>query len=68
MWVLYPPFMLGLYGRQDRVGMMLTALAINVALLALANWWLRRFRLGAVEWVWRSLAEGKRLPFRRAPV
>jgi uncharacterized protein len=26
--------------------------------------WLRRFRFGPVEWVWRSLTYGERQPFR----
>lgn len=67
MWVLYPPFMLGFYGRQDWVGLMVTALAINAVLLVLANLWMRRFAIAPVEWAWRSLAEGRRLPFGRRP-
>lgn len=31
-----------------------------------SHWWLARFRLGPVEWAWRSLAGGHRLPLRRA--
>jgi uncharacterized protein len=27
--------------------------------------WLERFRQGPVEWLWRSLTEGRRLPFTR---
>ena len=30
-----------------------------------SRWWLARFRLGPVEWLWRSLAGGHRLPLRR---
>jgi len=29
-------------------------------------WWLDRFRFGPAEWLWRSLAYGKRLPLRIA--
>lgn len=32
--------------------------------MALSHWWLARFRLGPVEWLWRSCAEGRRLPMR----
>lgn len=30
--------------------------------MALSHWWLARFRLGPAEWLWRSVAEGRRLP------
>ncbi len=65
VWVLYPPFMLGLYGQQGWMAMMLTALAINAALLWGANRWVGTYRIGPVEWVWRSIVEGRRLPFRK---
>lgn len=29
-----------------------------------SQWWLARFRLGPAEWLWRSIAEGRRLPMR----
>lgn len=35
-------------------------------LVVVCPWWLRRFRMGPVEWVWRSLTYGRRQPFRRA--
>ena len=36
--------------------------------LAMLGWstpWLARFRHGPLEWLWRCLTEGKRLPFKR---
>jgi len=65
LWVLYPPQALGLYGRQGWAALMLTAFAINAGLLLLANWWVRHYRIAPVEWAWRSIVEGRRLPFRR---
>ena len=65
LWLLYPPFGLALYGRQGWAALMLTALAIDAGLLLLACWWTRRFTIAPVEWAWRSLAEGRRLPFAR---
>lgn len=65
LWVIYPPWGLGLYGRQDWAGLMTTALLVDAALLALAVWWVRRFAIAPVEWAWRSLVAGRRLPFRR---
>jgi len=34
-------------------------------ILTLSPFWLRRFRFGPLEWVWRSLTYWKRQPFRR---
>ena len=65
LWLLYPPFALGLYGRQDWVAMMSTALAVDAVLLVAANIWARHYRIAPVEWAWRSLVEGRRLAFRR---
>ena len=64
LWLLYPPFALALYGRQDWVAMMLTALAVDAVLLVAANIWVRHYRIAPVEWAWRSLVEGRRLRFR----
>ncbi|MES2337556.1 MAG: DUF418 domain-containing protein [Pseudomonadota bacterium] len=65
LWVLYPPFGLHLYRTQGWMALMLTALAINAALLWGANIWVRHYRIAPVEWAWRSIVERRRLPFRR---
>lgn len=65
LWVLYPPFMLGLYGKQTWSTLMLTALAINAVLLWLANIYVRHYAIAPVEWAWRSIISGRRLPIRR---
>ncbi len=65
LWILYPPWGLALYGRQGWAALMLTAFAIDAALLVLALWWTRRFSIAPVEWAWRSLVAGRALPFRR---
>ena len=33
--------------------------------IAFSHWWLRRFRFGPMEWVWRSLTYRERQPMRR---
>jgi uncharacterized protein len=68
LWILYPPFALGLYGKTGWAVMMLTALAIDIALLWLANMWLRHFAIAPVEWAWRSIVERRALPWRRPPI
>ena len=47
------------YGRVGRASALALALAIYAAQLPLSLWWLRRFRFGPVEWVWRSLTYAK---------
>ncbi|MES3082680.1 DUF418 domain-containing protein [Sphingomonas faeni] len=66
LWILFPPFGLALYGTLGWAGLMATALAINIALLLLANAYVRRFDIAPVEWAWRSLVEGRALPWRKA--
>jgi uncharacterized protein len=58
---------LGLYGRVGpAAGLALTAV-IYAGQLAASVWWLRRFRFGPMEWLWRSLTYGRRQPLRVAP-
>jgi uncharacterized protein len=57
---------LGMYGRVERTGQFLIVIAIFMCQVALSPIWLRYFRFGPMEWVWRSLTYGKRQPFRRA--
>ncbi len=57
---------LGLYGQVSAtVGVLLT-LAIYMVQVLLSTWWLRRFRFGPAEWLWRSLTYGQRQPMRIA--
>ena len=36
-----------------------------IVMLLVSQPWLARFRQGPIEWLWRSLTNGQRLPFRR---
>jgi uncharacterized protein len=38
------------------------SVAIFVAQVAVSSWWLRRYRFGPAEWVWRTLTYGKLQP------
>lgn len=54
----------GLFGsvsRTEQLGFVLLIWAIQVPLSVL---WLRRYRFGPVEWVWRTLTYGERQPMR----
>ena len=55
---------LGLYGRVGPAAGMVVTLAVFAAQLLVSVWWLRRFRFGPVEWLWRSLTYGRPQPFR----
>ena len=66
LWLLYPPFALGLYGTQGWAALMATAAVINAVLLVAANIWVRHFTIAPVEWLWRSIAALRPLPFGRA--
>ena len=51
---------LGLWNELPRHQLYLVVLAEWVLLTAWSVWWLRRFRLGPVEWLWRALTYGTR--------
>jgi len=56
---------LGLYGTVGPTVGLLLVLAVFAVQLVLSAWWLRRFRFGPVEWLWRSLTYGRKFPIRR---
>lgn len=56
----------GLYGSVDRVQQMQIVLGVWMVDLGFAALWLRFFDLGPLEWLWRSLTEGRRLPIRKS--
>ena len=54
-----------LYGRLDRAEVYLTVLAIWIFQIIFFHIWLRYFRFGPFEWLWRSLTYWKRQPMLR---
>jgi len=56
---------LGLYGTVERTGQAAVVAGVWLCLLILSPLWLRFFRFGPAEWVWRTLAYGERQPFLR---
>lgn len=54
------------YDRLERHELYYVVFAIWAAQLAISPLWLRFFRFGPVEWLWRSLTYMKRQPMRRA--
>jgi len=56
---------LGLYGHVERTGQVAVVAGVWLLLLIVSPIWLRSFRFGPAEWVWRSLAYGRKQAFRR---
>lgn len=54
----------GLYGTLGSAEALAVVVAIWALLLLICPWWLRRFRYGPVEWLWRSATYGARQPLR----
>ena len=54
----------GLGNRVGLLGTELIALGVYAFQIGFSALWLRSFRYGPVEWVWRMLTYGKRLPLR----
>lgn len=54
----------GLFGRLNRVELLGVVIAIWLMQLVVSPLWLRRFRFGPMEWLWRSLTYGRLHAFR----
>ena len=63
-WLFYG-YGWGLYGRLGSFHAALIGLAIYLGQMAVSVVWLRHFRFGPVEWLWRSLTYGRLQPMRR---
>jgi uncharacterized protein len=59
---------LGLFGSVERTGQLLIVLGVWALQLLVSPLWMKRFRFGPMEWLWRSLTYGRRQPMlRRTP-
>ena len=56
----------GLAGRFDYAEQLVIVAAIWTVQLIVSPLWLRRYRFGPAEWLWRSLTYWQRQPMRRA--
>jgi len=64
--LLFFGYGLGWYGEVDRWQQVQIALLIFVAQVAISPLWLRHFRYGPMEWLWRGLTYGQLPALRRA--
>jgi uncharacterized protein len=57
---------LGLFGELERFELYYVVIAIWLAQLTWSPLWLRYFRFGPLEWLWRLLTYGRVQPMRRS--
>jgi len=66
--LFFDGFGAGWFGRLQRIQLLYVVAPIWIAQLLLSPIWLRHFRFGPMEWVWRSLTHWRRQPMRRGPL
>ena len=57
---------LGYFGEVERVGQIAIVFGVWVGQTLVSVWWLRHFRFGPFEWLWRTLSYMKVQPLRAA--
>ena len=62
---IFMGFGFGMYGKLQRHELYYIVFGIWIFQLILSPVWLKYFRFGPLEWLWRSLTYWKRQPFRR---
>ena len=55
---------LGLFGKVGPLLGVPVGLVVFLLEILLSSWWMRRFRFGPAEWLWRTLTYGKLQPMR----
>ena len=63
--LLYYGYGLGLYDNLGKVAGLLVAVVIFSLQIVVSGWWLRHFRFGPFEWLWRSMTYLRLQPMRR---
>jgi len=63
-WIFYG-YGLGLFGRLGVASAIVIGVAVYAGQVLFSAWWLRRYRYGPVEWLWRTLMYGVRQPMRQ---
>ncbi|XIA64796.1 DUF418 domain-containing protein [Bradyrhizobium sp. TZ2] len=56
-WIFYG-YGLGLFGRLGVANALTIGVAVYIGQVFFSAWWLRRYRYGPVEWLWRTLMYG----------
>ena len=64
--IFYMPWGPHLYGRVEPAGLWAWVAGVWVLQLVWSPLWLSRFEMGPLEWVWRCLTYGRRVPLLKA--
>ncbi|MCM2317160.1 MAG: DUF418 domain-containing protein [Thermoanaerobaculia bacterium] len=64
--LIFYSYGLGLFGTIGPALMLIPTVAIYAVQPVWSTWWLRRFRFGPCEWIWRTLTYGHLQPMRLA--
>ena len=64
--LLFYGYGLGLYGEYGRAATTVMAVVFFALQVWFSGWWLERYRIGPMEWLWRSLTYGRAQPLRPA--
>lgn len=64
--IFYMPWGPRLFGRMDYVELWGVVAVVWALQLLWSPLWLRWFRMGPLEWIWRRLTYGRRMPLRKA--
>lgn len=54
----------GLYGKVNPFLGLIISLGIFLIQIIISNWWLKQFKFGPLEWLWRTMTYGRIQPFR----
>ncbi len=63
--ILFYGYGFGLFGKVERIWQFLIVIVIYAFQLWFSQLWLKHFRFGPLEWLWRSLTYGKMQTMRR---
>jgi uncharacterized protein len=66
-WIFYG-YGLGLFGRLGVTSALAIGVVVYIGQVFFSAWWLRRFRYGPVEWLWRTLMYGVPQPMLHSPI
>jgi len=62
--ILFCGFGFGLFGQIDRFGLIWFVLGVWILQIVISPIWLKHFRFGPAEWIWRTLTYWRRQPMR----